>query len=58
MRATAGCCTAFNGGGSITGGVITYAVDGKQSVAAVSGNAAGFWQAAPGPLTLIVFALP
>jgi len=48
----------FNGGGSIVGGVISYAVNGKQYVAAVSGMAAGFWQAAPGSWTLMVFALP
>ena len=48
----------FNGGGSITGGVISYAVDNKQYVAAVSGMAAAFWQTAPGSMTLIVFSLP
>lgn len=48
----------FNCGGSITGGVISYAVDGKQYVAVVSGMAAGFWQAQPGSMTLTVFALP
>jgi alcohol dehydrogenase (cytochrome c) len=48
----------FSGGGAIVGGVISYAVDGKQYVAVVSGMAAGFWQAAPGSMTLTVFALP
>jgi alcohol dehydrogenase (cytochrome c) len=48
----------FNGGGSITGGVISYESNGKQYVAAVSGMAGAFWQAAPGSMTLIVFALP
>ena len=48
----------LNGGGAIVGGVISYAVNGKQYVAVVSGMAAGFWQAAPGSWTLIVFALP
>jgi alcohol dehydrogenase (cytochrome c) len=48
----------FNGGGAIVGGVITYAVNGKQYVAVVSGMAAGFWQAQPGSMTLTVFALP
>ncbi len=48
----------FNVGGPITGGVISYAVGGKQYVAAVSGMTAGFWQAQPASLTLIVFALP
>jgi len=48
----------FNGGGTIVGGVITYAVSGKQYVAAVAGMAAAFWQAQPGSMTLTVFALP
>jgi len=48
----------FNGGGTIVGGVISYAVDGKQYVAVVSGMAAGFWQAPPGSMTLTLFALP
>jgi alcohol dehydrogenase (cytochrome c) len=48
----------FNGGGTIVGGVITYAVNGKQYVAAVAGMAAAFWQAQPGSMTLTVFALP
>jgi len=48
----------FSGGGAIVGGVISYAVNGKQYVAVVSGMAAGFWQAAPGSMTLTVFALP
>jgi outer membrane protein assembly factor BamB len=48
----------YHGGGTIIGGVVTYAVDGKQYVAAVSGMAAGFWLGAPGSMTLTVFALP
>lgn len=48
----------FNTGGPIVGGVISYAVGGKQYVAAVSGMAAAFWQASPGSETLIVFSLP
>ncbi|MEO8134428.1 MAG: PQQ-binding-like beta-propeller repeat protein [Betaproteobacteria bacterium] len=48
----------YGGGGSIIGGVISYAVDGKQYVAAVSGMAAGFWLGAPGSMTVTVFALP
>jgi alcohol dehydrogenase (cytochrome c) len=48
----------FNLGGSITGGVISYAVKGKQYVAVVSGMAAGFWQVQPGSMTVTVFALP
>jgi hypothetical protein len=38
--------------------VISHAINVKQYVAAVSGMAAGFWQAAPGSWTLTVFALP
>ena len=48
----------FNTGGPINGGVITYAVNGKQYVAVMSGNATSFWQARPGSSTAIVFALP
>ena len=48
----------FNGGGATVGGVISYAVNGKQYVAVVSGMAAGFWQAQPGSMTVTVFALP
>jgi alcohol dehydrogenase (cytochrome c) len=48
----------FNGGGTIVGGVITYAVNRKQYVAVVSGMAAGFWQAQPGSMTVTVFAVP
>lgn len=48
----------FNTGGPINGGVISYAVDGKQYVAVMSGNATSFWQARPGSSTVIIFALP
>jgi alcohol dehydrogenase (cytochrome c) len=48
----------FNGGGSIVGGVISYAVNGKQYVAVVSGMAAGYWQAQPGSMTLTIFTVP
>jgi len=48
----------YSGGGAIVGGVITYAVGGKQYVAVVSGMAAGFWLGAPGSMTVTVFALP
>ncbi len=48
----------FNTGGSITGGVVSYEVQGKQYIAVVSGMAAGFWQTQPGSMTLVVFALP
>ncbi|MGH9846826.1 MAG: PQQ-binding-like beta-propeller repeat protein [Blastocatellia bacterium] len=48
----------FNTGGPMNGGVVSYAVNGKQYVAAASGSASGFWRAAPGSSTIIVFTLP
>jgi alcohol dehydrogenase (cytochrome c) len=48
----------FNTGGPMNGGLVTYAVNGRQYVAVVSGSASGFWQAPPGSSTIIVFALP
>ena len=48
----------YAGGGAIVGGVITYAAEGKQYVAVVSGMAAGFWLAPQGAMTVTVFALP
>ncbi|MBK6796087.1 MAG: PQQ-binding-like beta-propeller repeat protein [Acidobacteria bacterium] len=48
----------FNTGGPMNGGVVTYAINGKQYVAAASGSASGFWQVAPGASTIIIFALP
>jgi PQQ-dependent dehydrogenase (methanol/ethanol family) len=48
----------FNTGGPVIGGVVSYAVGGKQYAAAVSGMAAAFWQASPGSETLVVFSLP
>ena len=47
----------FNTGGSIGGGVITYAVDGKQYVATTSGVVSGFF-GGTGTSAVIVFALP
>jgi alcohol dehydrogenase (cytochrome c) len=48
----------FNTGGPMNGGVVTYAVNGKQYVAAMSGNANAFWQAPRGSATVIIFSLP
>lgn len=48
----------FNTGGPLNGGVVSYAVNGKQYVAAASGSASGFWYVAPGSSTIVVFALP
>ena len=48
----------FYTGGPMNGGVVTYAIGGKQYVAAASGSASGFWRAAPGSSTIIIFSLP
>jgi alcohol dehydrogenase (cytochrome c) len=48
----------FNVGGPIPGGVITYAVGGKQYVAAASGAMAGFWSAPAASSVVVVFSLP
>ncbi|QQS45872.1 MAG: PQQ-binding-like beta-propeller repeat protein [Acidobacteriota bacterium] len=48
----------FNCGGPLNGGVITYAVNGRQYIAVNSGNATGFWRAAKGSATVLLFALP
>ena len=48
----------FNTGGAMNGGVISYAINGKQYVAAASGSASGFWQVPAGSSTIIVFSLP
>jgi alcohol dehydrogenase (cytochrome c) len=48
----------FNTGGAMNGGVITYAINGKQYVAAASGSASGFWQVPQGSSTIIIFSLP
>jgi len=48
----------FNVGGPMSGGIATYAVKGKQYVAATSGAVNAFWKAAPGSSTVVVFALP
>src|SRR5262249_56257885 len=48
----------FNTGGPMNGGVVTYAISGKQYVAAASGSASGFWSAAPASSPLIIFSFP
>lgn len=48
----------FNTGGAMNGGVITYAINGKQYVAAASGSASAFWQVPAGSSTIIIFSLP
>lgn len=48
----------FNTGGPIGGGVVTYAVDGKQYVATTSGRPSSFWvDEHPGSATNFVLAL-
>jgi alcohol dehydrogenase (cytochrome c) len=48
----------FNTGGPIGGGVVTYAVGGKQYVAVASGSPSNFWvDRNPGAPTILVFAL-
>ena len=49
----------FNTGGPIGGGIVTYAVGGKQYVAVAAGSPSNFWvDRNPGAPTIIVFALP
>jgi alcohol dehydrogenase (cytochrome c) len=49
----------FNTGGSMGGGVVTYAVDGRQYIAAASGSPSSFWvDEYPGAPTIVVFSLP
>jgi alcohol dehydrogenase (cytochrome c) len=49
----------FNTGGPVGGGIITYAVGGKQYVAVASGSPSNFWvDRNPGSPTIVVFALP
>jgi PQQ-dependent dehydrogenase (methanol/ethanol family) len=48
----------FNTGERLNGGVITYAINGKQYIAVAAGAANGFWAVPPGSATIIVFALP
>jgi len=47
----------FNTGGSIGGGVISYALDGKQYAATVSGTVSAFFGGSGLP-AIVVFALP
>ena len=60
----------FNTGGPMGGGIVTYAVGGRQFVAAASGSPSNFWVETPGLTleapggrgsgapTIVVFALP
>jgi alcohol dehydrogenase (cytochrome c) len=46
----------FNTGGAIAGGVVTYEIDGRQLVAAVTGNQSGLWGSRGAP-TVVIFGL-
>jgi PQQ-dependent dehydrogenase (methanol/ethanol family) len=48
----------FNTDGPMNGGVVTYAINGKQYVAVASGSASGFWGVPPASATVVLFALP
>lgn len=48
----------FNTGGVMNGGIVSYAINGKQHVAVASGSASGFWGTPPGSSTVIIFTLP
>ena len=49
----------FNTGGPMGGGIVTYAVNGKQYVAAMSGQPGSSWVGQhPGSATVLVFGLP
>ena len=49
----------FNTGGPVGGGIVTYAVGGKQYIAVASGSPSNFWvERSPGAPTILVFALP
>jgi alcohol dehydrogenase (cytochrome c) len=49
----------FNTGGPVGGGIVTYAVEGKQYVAVATGSPSNFWvERSPGAPTIVVFALP
>jgi alcohol dehydrogenase (cytochrome c) len=48
----------FNTGGPLAGGVISYAVAGRQYVAAASGRGSTFFGEGKGSPTIVVFKLP
>jgi len=47
-----------NTGGRLNGGVVTYAINGKQYIAVAAGTANGFWAVPPAPAAIVLFALP
>jgi alcohol dehydrogenase (cytochrome c) len=48
----------YDTGNRMTGGIVTYQIDGKQYVAVTSGNASRLWRSPTGSATLIIFSLP
>ena len=48
----------FNTGGALAGGIVTYAVGGKQYVGVASGKGSFFYGNVPGAPTIVVFTLP
>jgi alcohol dehydrogenase (cytochrome c) len=48
----------YDTGNRMSGGIVTYQIDGKQYVAVTSGNASRLWRAPLGSATLIIFSLP
>ena len=48
----------FNTGGTVTAGVVSYAIGGKQYVTVMSGAALRFWRTPPASSTVIIFSLP
>jgi alcohol dehydrogenase (cytochrome c) len=48
----------FNTGGRMNGGVVTYAINGKQYIAVATGAANAFWAVPPGSAAIVLFALP
>ena len=48
----------FNTGGPIGGGIVTYAVGGRQYIAVAAGSPSNFWvEKNPGAPTIVVFGL-
>lgn len=48
----------YDTGNRMSGGIVTYQIDGKQYVAVTSGNASRLWRAPMGSATVIIFSLP
>jgi alcohol dehydrogenase (cytochrome c) len=48
----------FHTSAPLNGGLVSYAINGKQYVAVAAGSASGFWGTPPSASTIIIFALP